>query len=62
MAGSLPLPAILWIVLRPRKFVQNITPSVPLNFKELGFLAGIKGCVNFNVTNPVGDCHYSSKI
>jgi hypothetical protein len=29
------------------------TPSVPLNFKELGFLAGIKGCVNFNMTNPV---------
>ncbi len=31
----------------------SVTPSVPLNFKELGFLAGIKGCVNFNMTNPV---------
>jgi hypothetical protein len=25
----------------------------PLNFEELGFSAGIKGCVNFNMTNPV---------
>ncbi len=32
---------------------RNTTPSVPLNFKELWFLAGIKGCVNFNMTNPV---------
>ncbi len=29
------------------------TPAVPLNFEQLGFLAGIKGCVNFNMTNPV---------
>ncbi len=28
------------------------TPSVSLNFEELGFLAGIKGGVNFNMNNP----------
>jgi hypothetical protein len=29
------------------------TPSVPWKFEELGFSAWIKGCVNFNMTNPV---------
>ncbi len=33
--------------------MRDLEAVVPLNFKELGFLAGIKGCVNFNMTNPV---------
>jgi hypothetical protein len=42
----------------PNKITANvrqidITPSVPLNFEDLGFLAGIKGCDNFNMTNQV---------
>jgi hypothetical protein len=39
----------------PKMHASVNTPSVPLNFEELGFSAGIKGCVNdVNImTNPV---------